>query len=192
MAEPKEGLLEKVAEFYEDLNRNNILLVHHGEVTQDILRSLLSLTKEQFKRSKDVKKVVKKRVFNIMIECVQNIKRHANDVPEEKFASSIFMIGIIDDDYFIVSGNILRNKNVEELESQLARVNGLDKEGLDELYYQVIRNGEINERGGAGLGFVDMARRSGQNFEYQFSKMDDEYCFFTFQTRVKILTKDEN
>lgn len=191
MAEKKVDLLDKVAEFYEDLNRENILLVHHGEVTQDILRSLLSLTKEQFKRSKDIKKVVKKRVFNIMIECVQNIKRHADDVPDEKLASSIFMIGLVDDDYFIVSGNILSKKNVEFLDTQLTKINGLDKDGLDKLYYDVIRNGHINERGGAGLGFVDMARRSGQNFEFHFDEMDDKYCFFTFQTRVKILTKEE-
>lgn len=185
------NIVDKLAEFYDDLNQNNILLVHHGEITQDILRSLLSLTKEQFKNKKGIRKVVKKRVFNIMIECVQNIKRHANDVPEDKFASSIFMIGIVDDDYFIVSGNILNKKNVPALSEQLETVNKLDKDGLDELYFKLIRNGHFNERGGAGLGFVDMARRSGQRFEYAFNELDDNYCFFTFQTRVKILTKED-
>ncbi len=75
--------IDKLASFYEDLNRGNIIIVHHGMVNQELVRAFLSLAREKFRNTGD-KKVVKKRVFNIMVECLQNINRHNLEVPNEK------------------------------------------------------------------------------------------------------------
>ncbi len=48
----------------------------------------------------------------------------------------------------------------------MEQINNLDKDGLKDLYKEIIKNTTISEKGGAGLGFVDMARKSGQPLEY--------------------------
>ena len=176
--------IDQLASFYDELNRENIIIVHHGMVNQELVRAFLSLAREKFKNTGD-KKVVKKRVFNIMVECLQNINRHNIEVPDEKSMSSIFMIGIEAGDYFVITGNVMMKKNVEALDQALDNINHLDDQGISDTYASVIKGGRIHERGGAGLGLLDIARRSGQKLEYSFRDIDDTYSFFSLLTRVK-------
>jgi len=55
---------------------------------------------------------------------------------------------------------------------------------LKELYKEIIKNTTISEKGGAGLGFVDMARKSGGKLEFEFPEMNTEYCFFCLKVNV--------
>ena len=181
--------IDQLASFYEDLNRGNIIIVHHGMVNQELVRAFLSLAREKFKNTGD-KKVVKKRVFNIMVECLQNINRHNVEVPNGKNISSIFMIGIEDEDYFVITGNVMMKKNVSDLEGQIKKINTLDLEGISQEYAVVIKGGRIHERGGAGLGLLDIARRSGQKLEYSFKDIDESFSFFSLMTRVRRELKD--
>jgi len=69
-------------------------------------------------------------------------------------------------------------------EGKLEKINSLDKEGLKELYKAIIKNTTISEKGGAGLGFVDMARKSGTKLEYEFPEMSTDYAFFCLKVNV--------
>jgi hypothetical protein len=52
------------------------------------------------------------------------------------------------------------------------------------MYKEIIKNTQISEKGGAGLGFVDMARKSGEKLEFTFSDMDAEYDFFCLKVNI--------
>ncbi|MCZ6898904.1 MAG: DUF6272 family protein, partial [Bacteroidetes bacterium] len=42
----------------------------------------------------------------------------------------------------------------------------------------------LSEKGGAGLGFVDMARKSGHKLEFGFETMNDEFSFFSLKSVI--------
>jgi len=48
------------------------------------------------------------------------------------------------------------------------------------MYLEIITNGEFSAKGGAGLGFVEMAKTSGNNLEYSFKPITDDYSLYTF------------
>jgi hypothetical protein len=83
-----------------------------------------------------------------------------------------------------MSGNPIRKVNVPILKQKLDQINGLDKDGLKDLYKEIIKNTTISEKGGAGLGFVDMARKSGERLEFDFPEMSPDYCFFCLRVNV--------
>ena len=83
-----------------------------------------------------------------------------------------------------MSGNPIRKGNIDRLKKALEHINGLDKDGLKELYKEIIKNTTISEKGGAGLGFVDMARKSGDKIEYSFPELNSEYSFFCLKVNV--------
>ena len=70
------------------------------------------------------------------------------------------------------------------LKKTLEHINSLDKEGLKDLYKEIIKNTTISDKGGAGLGFVDMARKSGQKLLYEFPEMSPDYHFFCLKVIV--------
>jgi hypothetical protein len=83
-----------------------------------------------------------------------------------------------------MSGNPVQKTNVPKLQKSLDHINGLDKDGLKELYKEIIKNTTISDKGGAGLGFVDMARKSGGKLEFEFPEMNSDYCFFCLKVNV--------
>lgn len=165
---------------------NNIILVYEGEFTQEITKSVLAMA-ERNMDSVGEESGIKRKVFNVMVECLQNIAKHGDDPADGdvKTNTAVFMIGKQKESYIITSGNPIKNEHVEELTNKLDQINSLDKDGLKALYKEIIKGATgLSEKGGAGLGFVDMARKSGQKLEYGFEPIGNGQSFFSLKTTV--------
>jgi hypothetical protein len=171
--------------------KNHIILVYEGEFTQDITKSVLAMAERNMDAYEE-DPAVKRKVFNVMVECLQNICKHADNL-DKRFSgknNAIFIIGKHNHEYFITSGNAILASAVPEMNSRLERINGLDKEGLKALYKDIIKNGSLSEKGGAGLGFVDMCRKSGQKLIFDFEPINQDLSFFSLKTTISRDSKD--
>ena len=178
--------MKYIYELHKTMLERNLILVYEGEFTQEITKSVLSMA-ERNMDSMGEESSIKRKVFNVMVECLQNIVKHGeelNNAQREQKSTAIFMIGKHGPSYIVTSGNPMRNEDVEKLRGKLDQINNLDKDGLKQLYKDIIKNTDLSEKGGAGLGFVDMARKSGQKLDYDFEKMDDKYSFFSLKTTI--------
>ena len=63
-------------------------------------------------------------------------------------------------------------------------MNYLSAAELKELYKRILNNDEFSSKGGGGLGFIEMARMSGQKLGYDFVKYDESYSFFILEIRI--------
>ena len=175
--------------FIYDLHRTmmsqNLILVYQGDFTQESTKSILSMAERNLDSSGEDSSI-KRKVFNVMVEALQNIVKHSDELVDGQTRShaAIFLIGKEANRYSIMSGNPVQKTNVPKLQKSLDHINGLDKDGLKELYKEIIKNTTISEKGGAGLGFVDMARKSGGKLEFEFPEMNNEYCFFCLKVNV--------
>lgn len=172
-----------------DLHRTmmtqKLILVFQGDFTQETTKSILTMAERNLDSSGEESNI-KRKVFNVMVEALQNIVKHSDELVDGTVRShaAIFLIGREANRYSIMSGNPIRKTNVAGLQKKLDQINTLDKEGLKELYKGIIKNTTISDKGGAGLGFVDMARKSGSKLEFSFPDMNDEYCFFCLKVNV--------
>lgn len=175
--------------FIYDLHRTmmsqNLILVYQGDFTQETTKSILAMAERNIDSSGEESNI-KRKVFNVMVESLQNIVKHSDELVDGQTRShaAIFLIGREANKYTIMSGNPIRKANIPKLQASLDKINGLDKEGLKELYKEIIKNTTISEKGGAGLGFVDMARKSGGKLEFEFPDMSADYCFFSLKVNV--------
>lgn len=177
--------MKYIYELHKTMLAKNLILVYEGEFTQEITKSVLAMA-ERNMDSMGEESSIKRKVFNVMVECLQNIVKHGEDYNpmNEKKQTAIFMIGKMDNEYVITSGNPVTHAIAEQLKEKLDKINGLDKEGLKALYKDIIKGTEISDKGGAGLGFVDMARKSGRKLEYDFHEMNEEHSFFSLKTTI--------
>lgn len=175
--------------FIYDLHRTmmsqKLILVYQGDFTQETTKSILAMAERNIDSSGEDSSI-KRKVFNVMVESLQNIVKHSDELVDGEYKShaAIFLIGREANRYTIMSGNPIRKANIPKLKETLEKINGLDKDGLKELYKEIIKNTTISEKGGAGLGFVDMARKSGHKLEFQFPEMAGDYCFFSLKVNV--------
>lgn len=168
---------------------NNIIFVYQGEVTTELVSSILQMMENKLEGDKEDKKV-KKKVFNVMVECLQNVYHHldalessdANGKINDKRA--LLMIGKEDTDYYVITGNYILNSRVNAVKEKLERVNKCDKEELKKLYQEILANEEMSDKGTAGLGMIDIARKSGQKLGFDFHYVDEKYSFFSLEAKV--------
>jgi hypothetical protein len=176
-------IMKYVYEIHKIMAGKNLILVYEGEFTQDITKSVLTMTEKNLD-SMGEEQNIKRKVFNVMVECLQNICKHSDTIKTEEEKGAVFMIGKENDSYIINSGNFILNENIKHLEAKLNQINSLDKDGLKVLYKDLIKSSELSEKGGAGLGFVDIARKSGHKLEFDFTQVNDMYSFFSFKTKI--------
>lgn len=175
-----------------DLHRTmvtrNLILVYEGEFTQEITKSVLAMAERNMDAIGE-DSAIKRKVFNVMVECLQNIVKHSDEINDNSYAdrnNAIFMIGKQEDKYIITSGNPVSLDKIVILQNKLEYINSLDKEGLKEHYKEVIKtNKGLSAKGGAGLGFIDMARKSGQKLQFDFEPINENISFFSLKTVIR-------
>ena len=165
------------------MSDKNINLAFSGHFTPELITSMLAMTKSSVSKSTTLKKV-----YNIIIECLENLTKHGAPSEEQKKEfPSIFIFGNDADHFYVSTGNTIRDEDVEPLKIKLEKVNSLDKTGLRAWYNDVIMNGEgISERGGAGLGIIDVAMKSGNELEFEFKPLRTGFKFYVLKVKVGI------
>lgn len=181
-----------IYKLYKDLEQDDIILSFKGDITQDLLSSVFSIMETKLDQQPDQPQL-KKKFYHILIECLQNLYHHnetmsveeKNEV-NENGGSSIFMIGRGENNSFrIITGNFLLNTNAETLKTKIDKVNSMNAEELRAYYLDKLNTTELTDKGGAGLGMIDIARKSGHKIDYHFHKVSDKYSFFSLAVTVK-------
>lgn len=186
-----ETLIVNPMNFIYDLHRSmleqNLILVYQGDFTQETTKSILAMAERNLDASGE-ESSVKRKVFNVMVEALQNIVKHSSEAGQRAGTlvsqSAIFMVAKLNNRYSVMTGNPIPKDQVQHLTETLTELNGKDKDGLKEMYRQIITNTNISEKGGAGLGFVDMARKSGEKLEFSFAGIDGTFDFFCLRINI--------
>jgi Family of unknown function (DUF6272) len=175
--------------YYKNMQLNNIIFVYQGEVTADLVSSILHMMENKLDGDGEDKKI-KKKVFNVMVECLQNVYHHLDTLPvaqveaEINDRTALLMIGKEEKDYYVITGNHIEVDRIDDLKRKLERVNQADKQELKALYQEILSNESFSEKGTAGLGMIDIARKSGQKLGYDFHPVNEKYSFFSLEAKV--------
>jgi hypothetical protein len=174
-----------IYDLHKTMVSHNVILIYEGDFTHETTKSILTMAERNLDSTGE-ESGIKKKIFNVMVEALQNIVKHSDETKEGESVhhAAIFLIGHERCQYSIMSGNPVKKENIGKLEKALERINGLDKDGLKELYKEIIKNSTLSDKGGAGLGFVDMARKSGEKLQWSFVDMNEEFSFFCLKVNI--------
>jgi hypothetical protein len=170
------------------MEKDNVILSFKGMVTSELLDSVLQIMESKMEHIEESRKV-RKKVYNILVECLQNLHHHIvvesegqkNDLTTK---SALLMVARTEDYYEIKTGNYILNSQVESLKVKLELINSMTKEEL-KLYYQyVLQEGSLSEKGTAGLGMIDIARKSGNKLNFEFLEVDSVNSFFCLNVKI--------
>ncbi|MBS1569075.1 MAG: SiaB family protein kinase [Bacteroidetes bacterium] len=182
--------LDRIFDLYDDLERQRIMLSFKGDLSPDLINAILSLIEHKMEKSEPDHRV-RKRVFNVAMECLQNLYHHHNRSKDNgegvvlaEEPQGVVMIAHAETGYSVLTGNFMAKPEVESLKSHLDHVNGCDPEQLRDLYKNKLGDGRFTPSGGGGLGIIDIARKSGSKLEYGFVPLDNDNTFFSLNVNV--------
>jgi len=171
-----------ISDIYNMMTDQKIILTYLGDITPDITNALLKAIKNDNTKF-DEEIATKKKVYKIIVECLENICRHSEKV-EKKLSQSIFLLGKDDANYYIITGNYIYGNQIASIKEILDQVNTMNKEQIKERYREVLAEGKISDKGGAGLGIIDIALKSENKIEYEFVPVEKDISFYIFKVQV--------
>ena len=174
-----------VAQLERLIAANNIYLIWSGHITHDVGKEVLSFTEAQMQEN-DIKSNLRKRVFSILVEIIENVAKYSPGAePEVKYGMPVAMIRLKGKTYLLTTGNLIPNNDVAGLKDKLDTINSYDRAGLKELYKKSLSDQTAGSNSTGNMGLIDMARKSGSKLIYEFEKINDLYSYFMLTVKVE-------
>lgn len=184
------NFIKSISNIYDEMRSNGFSLVYLGEFRHEITKMFTSMAESDMER-KNEDRSVQRKVFHVMVETIQNMNKHSDEVIGD-IGNGLFIIGKKDDTYYIITSNRVAARHKERLSQALDEVNAATVEQLKEMYKEQMMNGELSSKAGAGLGLIDVRRKTGSYLDYEFLTLDEKSYFFILKVEVsaKKLARD--
>ena len=185
-------MLKYLHTFKNELGNRKIFVSFNGPVSQDLMAELGDVLKQRMESEQaGTSKVL--NVFSMLVEQAQNIIRHSAEKMQgnnlsgdvKELSLGIIIIGHEGDGhYFVLCGNMIENEYVEPLREKLTRLQHMTKDELRKHYKKQRRRKPDERSKGAGLGFIEMARKAVRPLAFSFRKIDANLSFFSLKTVI--------
>jgi len=179
-------MLENLYEFREQLLSQNLIFCYTGPLSHDLMAEIGDTLRTKMKLDEVSKSAITK-VFSILIEKTQNIIHYsAEKISRKEHLISLgsIAVGFDDGHYFVLCGNMIENSDVDRLEKKLTLLQTMNKDEIKKYYKEKRKSEPESGSKGAGLGFIEMARKAGRPIEYNFNQIDSEVTFFSVKTTI--------
>lgn len=181
--------IKSVLSLHDEMASNGFSLVYEGEFSHDVMKMFTAMAERDMDKTKE-EKSVKRKVFHVMVECLQNMTKHSDDYDDEdRIGNGLFIVGKKNGVWNVITANKILKSRIDDLKASIEYINSLTKEELNALYKKQIREGSLSDKGGAGLGLIDIARKTGQKLDYQFLPLEDNENYFFL---LKVLINSKN
>jgi len=180
-----------VNKLHAEICGNDAFFTFVGNVASGQINSILEGIEEKLVEV-SINLKVRKKILNIMVESLQNLFHHSDDVPEDLVESLGKRYGMVvvsrkGDDFLLTVGNFVLSDKVKFLTEKIEKINSLSEAELKEMYKYILNYQKLSSKGGGGLGLIDMARKSDKKLEYRFYPYNEKYYFYRLDIFVQNL-----
>ncbi|MBK9176508.1 MAG: hypothetical protein IPM46_09255 [Flavobacteriales bacterium] len=149
-----------------------VVFAHHGPVDHAMKERLMAQAEAYSLEIAD-SVVLRKRLFNVMVEGLDNLTLHTVSAHGESCFATLLDSG---SGYRLFLGNTVPVSTAEMLAHRVQVLNDMSDTDLKEHFLMLLANDGRTERGGAGLGLVTMARKSGRGLTAHVIPLDQGHA----------------
>jgi len=184
-------MVKSLQDINSDFCKHKVFLSFSGPLSQDLTVEMGEILKTKMKLEGATISTILK-VFSIMVEVNHNIihysaeKAFKNGITTEqgKTGCGIITIGQEKDTYYLMAGNLIEKSSVLKLKDSLNKLISMDSQELKKFYKEKRKQGPDADSKGAGLGFIEIARKVSCPLEYDFRDVENDLAFFSLKTIV--------
>ncbi|WP_247648317.1 SiaB family protein kinase [Pseudodesulfovibrio sp. zrk46] len=177
--------------YYDEMQREGVILYFNGPVSQPVVESIAELMRTKM-RAEEAKMGSVQRVFAVLVEQMQNIVRYSSErhMDSPKFQGEMahgqVVVGREEDGrFFVACGNRILAEDSGGLAEQIDLLQSMNRDELKAYYKERRKAPDCATHKGAGLGFVEMARKAAQPLAYDIVPMGGGTSFFS----MKVVTQ---
>jgi len=155
-----------------------VFLSYGGSMTQPLISGMTDALEKEVK-SNDISMKTSHDIFTIFIELSQNMLNYSRVHPEIT-DSGLIIVGMTTDNnsYYVISRNKVGEDAKTIIDTRLGELEGLSKEDLRLLYRERRKQNKRSDGQGAGIGFIEIARRC-HKIEHHYQPIGNGRYYFT-------------
>lgn len=185
------SLIKSVLNLYDEMQKSSIDLVYFGEFSHDITKMFGSMAEGKMDIYEE-ERSTKRKVYHVLVETLQNLNKHSDWISDKRnIGSGLFIIGKKNDSYYIITSNKVSKEKKLVLEEQMKVISNATHEDLKDMYKRQLREGKLSEKGGAGLGLIDIARKA-DGMQHHFIPLDDDGYLFILKAEIDASKTDSD
>ena len=172
--------------YKQGLEKDGIIFSFSGPMSHEIIEGIGSAIRVKIGEGENGDKKAALKVFAIFVEQVENVINYSveKDSEDSQLSFGIVVIGRKDNSFFISGGNKIDNDKIEKLDNNLKKLAKMNKNELKAYYKEKRKADKEDDSKGAGIGFIEMARKSTKPIEYTFEKINSKHSFFTIKISI--------
>ncbi|OWL88060.1 biofilm regulation protein kinase SiaB [Halopseudomonas aestusnigri] len=170
----------------EQFNSQQILLCFNGPISRSLIEEIGNALRN-YLAADSAPTSAAMDVFAVYIEMTQNISHYtrAKGWNEQEAGATVVVSRDEGGRYIVSAGNLIESADGENLVSSIARLAELDKAGLKAAYKEQLRRPRDAERpSGAGLGLIDIARKSSAPLQASLQPVANGRSFFSLRAVI--------
>jgi hypothetical protein len=171
---------------FQALRGDRSAFVYSGEFRDEHTARLIALGEASLDEA-TTRSSAKGRLAFVMVEAYQNIIRHKAPLPpmlEHGQGRSMFILRCSERGQHVVAMNAATKREIPALLTTLDSLKGLSAEELKGLFLAGLQKPENTARRGAGLGLIEMTRRSGSDLGYMLRGLGAEHELLILAVRL--------
>ncbi|MCE5346994.1 MAG: SiaB family protein kinase [Bacteroidales bacterium] len=173
--------MDLIRHIRDKMMKEHLVFVYRGVVTNENSVPLLMLLEKEMEDS-EFGVVGRKRLFMFVLESLQNVSRHSRQ--SQHADMSLVVYSRTANRYTVTTGNAISSYSVDSLKLKLDEINNLETDEIRSVYRQMLSTAEFSNKGGAGLGLIEMAKKTGNKLDYDFIPLDNEDSYFILSKTV--------
>ena len=168
-------------ELRETFNQQQIMVCFNGPINAALIEEIGRALRDYLNHQQETPCAVAD-IFSVYIEMTQNIRRYADQHPDLAGAASAAIVVSREDGHYVVSaGNVVTPDDGRALVRRIDELAAMDQAGLKALFKTQLRQPRESLNGSAGLGLIDMARKSSRPLVATVRDMDETRSFLSLR-----------
>ncbi|HEY8404019.1 MAG TPA: SiaB family protein kinase [Flavobacteriales bacterium] len=180
-------LLEKVKYYFELMLKQHPAFAYRGAF-EDYFTGIVLEMAETRAVNHPQDNTFNRKVAYMLVECFQNLIKHGEN-PEGSLGSELdeglFCFKNFSNGFVINSINLIKEEQVARLEEMVRQVNSMSGDALKSYYLERLEKNRLSNKGGAGLGLIELARKSGHKILCKTEEMGNGLYRFHQQVTLK-------
>lgn len=170
--------IKNVFPLYRMMNHQHFMMSYNGHISHQSVMGLLAIAEKKLDQEEN-DNIVRKKVFNVMIECLQSVCRS-----DSEHSDSVFMLGKDESNYTLYSCFYCSDAYRQKLTHFLDAMINWSPERLREERRLLLTDESDNPDLSSFFSLIDITVKSKNNISYDFQEDGSRY-FFVLKTNIQ-------
>lgn len=171
-----------ISRIRQTMEEEGVLFSFSGIISQSLTEFMVETASKQFLDEGHNKTMIQ-TLFLIAIEELQNVMSYSKQkmvLSGNRYTSpGILVVGFDDkkQKYYVASSNEIEEEDKEKISIKLDFINSLNAQEQRKYLREKLKTAEDTHARGAGVGFIEIAKRSSEKIEYNFETIEQKLYF---------------